>query len=587
MSRAPSSSALALLLVACVVVVLVATGLREYVITNDGPQHAFAGEVIAFGNPNYVQNTTPSANGGVQVYAAVRRLGGSTGLAQTVATDAPLVLWVVGFSALALVLDRRRWPLLLLGAASAFQFASVLGLLQFQLAMGAAMLVLAHECSSASLRRRDAVLVVGVFVVAWFHLIVIPMLALGVVVARATSPSPIAALFRGALAAAPAVVWTAAAVLRFRSVEEDYTHVAVEAWSLVDGLTAVVRDFLVDPPWRGVVAVGITVVAVASLRFMPARSKWLAVAGLLLVIATVLSPENLSSWQLLRPRFLPLGCAFLWVSLPLERLAPRWHALTAAACAVFALTSAGWWRHNLQSQEQQWAPAIAGLSQAPKQQGTWTPLVLVTDGDVELGRFSTWMHIGQLAALTLGGAPAYMQDINPINHQVHRIGAEAAPLYTPTFPGRWPKAWSAEGAERFRIVRALSTWSAPFRNIVAYARPDDVDAIRAGGLVIDSEQVVGFDRVVVTGHFVGCPIDVEFADATAGDVVELGFVPATTPVDAAIVRTGSDVVHFEHGPCGAIWVRSPSCAGEERLTGHADVDSATTTLRCQLVLQPE
>jgi hypothetical protein len=561
-----------------VVFACVAQGLPRNVLTNDGPQHSFAGEARVVANPLYDSISPPTSNGAVQTYEWVRRATHSTQVAQSAPVVLAIALWASGFAALALRLDRRRWPTVLFAGAGGIQFATAVGLVPFQLACGLALwaLVIGVDIRTAWRAAALACLLCGT---AWLHIFVVPLAAAGLVGLALGSAKPARAMALAAFSCIPAVAYAVLTALSFSSGRTPSAARDVDV-DVVDGVAALGRDFLFGPPWRAAVVLGLSAVALVLIVRVPTPSRRLGIVGMLVLAAAVIAPADLASWQIFRPRLLPLGFAFLWAAAPIEVLGRRSRWALAALGLAASISSGVWWHLRMETLDEKFSPAVAALAQAPQQHATWTPLVLVADGPMEPSRIAPWLHLGQLAALHIGGAPAYSHDSSPLVHHILRRGSDAA-LYSPTFPGRWPEAWNeADPARRARVITALSTWTAPFGQVVAYGRRDDIDAIVAGGVVVDDVKDVAFDRVVVAGHFVGCDIDVD-VEGGDGAIVELGFVPGESAVDVDVVDSG-DARRFIGGPCGRVWVRStPAC--REALGGRVVVDVAFDGLPTRVV----
>lgn len=596
--RAPSAGERALMLGAflvCAAVLVATVGDASYALHNDGPQHRFAAEVHhrhdepALGWQSIYQATWPTtARGALELHLLARTLGASSGLAHTVVIDVALVLWMAAFFALVVRLCPQRWPMALLGLATAFQLSYGLGTLPFLLGTSCALLVLAREVGAQrSSLGRDALLCGALLAIAAMHVMAAAMAGLFVVAVRAAGPRPVRDVGAAIVAGLPALVLDLAVVGELNAELSS----ASAPGAPLDAAVALVRDFVLGEPWRG----GCVLALAGVSALLLIREHWrrgrrelaLGAVALLFLGGTLFAPEDLGEWQLFRPRLLPLAFAALLALLPVERLPQRARLLLAGALFAFGVSSALAARAANERLELIFRPVIDGMRLAPPQPRTWAAVVTVVDEPVAPSRTTPWLHVAQLAALELGGRPAYAQDERPAAHGIVARNPSTS-LISPPFPGMWPKAWAADldGDRHAAVVRAFAAWGLAVDGLVVYGRADDRAALWAGGQDVSFVRELAFDRVVYATDSVGCVVDVEVRGPAEPLAVRIGFVPSEGPLEVALVGGADGVARFTRAPCGDVWIETDAapCAGADargRLRVEVDRRLQPVVVRCE------
>jgi hypothetical protein len=200
--------------------------------------------------------------------------------------------------------------------------------------------------------------------------------------------------------------------------------------------------------------------------------------------------------------------------------------------------------------------------------------------------------VAQLAAVDLGGRPAYMQDEEPTVHQI-LVRAPSTSLASAPLPVVWAKAWAADldGPRHFEVVRALAAWGLTVDGLVVYGRPDDRAALWAGGQDVVFARELAFDRVVYATDSVGCALDVEVRGPAEPLTVGVGFTPGDSALDVAVVDGAGGVARFTKAPCGAVWieVEGAPCVGADadgRLHVVVDRELQPAVARCERPFSP-
>ncbi len=587
-------------LIVCAVTIVATVGDASYALHNDGPQAVFSGEVHhRYHEPGlgwselFELHTPTSSRGALELHLAARALGAGPGLAHTIVLDIALLAWLCATFALVLRLCPRRWPMAIAGLATSFQLSFELGVLPFFLACSAGTAIVAFEVGAArpSLLR-DTTLAAALYVVARVHVHPAALAGLVVVALRAAGPRPLRGVVGAAAAGLPALTVALATLGGFSG----GTSAEPARWATLDGVVSWVRDFLPGDAWRGAVVLALAAASVALLvrerRARPRTELVLGGAAAVLLIAAAVVPEDVGGWQLFRPRLLPFAFVFLLALLPVERWPVRTRMLLACSLLAFGTASALQARASTARWERIFRPVVDALRVAPKQPRTWAALVTVVDEPVPPTRVTPWLHVAQLAAIDLGGRPAYLQDDEPTVHTI-LARAPSASLASPPFPGLWPKAWDAslDGDRHFEVVRAFAAWGQTVDGLVVYGRPDDRDALWAGGQDVTFALDVAFDRTVYATESVGCALDVLVTGPSEPLTVALGFVPGATALDVALVDGDGGVARFLRAPCGAAWIEldGPPCLGADaggRLRFDVDRSLQPAALRCERSFAP-
>lgn len=579
----------------CAVTIVASVDPAPPVLHNDGPQALFAAEVhhryrepaLAFADA-FTLHWPTTSRGPLELHLAARALGAGPWLAHAVVLDVALLAWLGATFALVLRLCPRRWPLGIVGLGTAFQLSFELGVLPFFLASSGALVVVAAEAGRTRSRlARDLAMAAALYLLARVHVLPCALAGVAVVAMRGAGARPVRDVVAAVLAGVPAllVAWTT--VGGFSGAPTD----AGGRWLTVDGPVALVRDFLPGPAWRGGVVLALAAISAALVvrerRTRPRVELALAVTAVLFLVVTMAAPEDLGGWQLFRPRLLPLAFAFLLALLPLERLSTRDQALAAVALLLFGLHGALQSRAEVARWRRIFAPVVAGLRLAPPQPRHWATLVTVVDEPVPPTRITPWLHVAQVAAIDLGGRPAYLQDDEPALHTLLATTPSTS-LVSPPFPGMWPKAWAADrdGERHAAVVRAFAAWGLAVDGLVVYGRLDDAEALWAGGQDVTFAQELAFDRVIYATDSVGCVVDVEVSGPAEPLTVGIGFVPGDDPLDVAVVNGSAGVARFTRAPCGDVWVEldGARCSGADargRLRAQVDRRMQPAVIRCE------
>jgi hypothetical protein len=350
----------------------------------------------------------------------------------------------------------------------------------------------------------------------------------------------------------------------------DWTHVWPGPWILA-------KCFLGGPAWR---AWPLTILAIASpvlvfaLRGSKIRpeDRALLIAGCLLLVATVVLPLDIRSWDFFSVRFLPMGVFCLVAAIPLERVAAvsRRRAI-AGGLLAYAAASMLWALHYNRELDARSADALSGLQANLTRNGPRLPIVL----DPHLGRpyeereadmpyaLPLW-NLGQLYATSQGGL---VPNVFAVNERIHHVlyNEEWDTAY-PAIPDR-SLTWGLELAKpenagntnlRGAITTFAGIYGAAFQDIILWGRPEDGDLLIHRGYVPEWRQ-----GGLMIARFEGCPLSLTLpASVTRDDalVVEMGWYPLWDGARRFRVNTDDEtrdpvVVPIAHAPCGSVWLR--------------------------------
>jgi hypothetical protein len=560
-----------IVVVACVAVFVVSswpTLTHPLVFSNDGPQHLLQGFVHThYDDPRFgfdevfALNEPLTSRGYLDLFRWLEPIVGWYSAHRAILLVAQ-ALWCSGWAALALRLHRDRWPFALLGCATGIQWAYWVGVLPFYLALGAALWSL-HLVVSRPARWHYG-LVAGALVICC-QLHVFPVVLAGSVLVVVGAARGWRDLALTILAGLPSLLFS-----HYVSSLSKHQDAAVIWDNTLDPVRALVAQFFCGDVVVGVVFLGLAAIAlVAVWRSGDARSRAIAGVGFVFCVGGYLAPWSIRGWQLVAPRFLPFGYAFLFCAAPLERVSPRARAVIAVIVLAVVGGHASWaWRFH-QSLDNDTEPVLALARQLPPQTGhAWGMLVTCGDLDgVEAAHtdddnptdLEAWLHLAQVLAVDLGGHPSYTQALDPSMHAIlarlQKVGLSTTPAWSPT----WPQL--DEVVREQRITGILDMISRITPNLVFVGFSGDEALVEQAGFRITARVDDGV-RTAVTATFVGCDVTVLVPPDAA--LVEAGAMPWT---EAAVTRV-PDVegyVRFHRVSCGPHWIRTDGrpCGGSQ------------------------
>jgi hypothetical protein len=565
----------------------------SFLLTNDGPEHLFAGFVHNhFDDPAYafgdyvVLNLPATSHGFVQIFALVEPwLGWRAGYAATLVVIAEL--WGLAFFAVVVALDRRRWPLGLAGFALALQWAFWIGLLPFQLSTAFALGAIAtgvyraRGASAADGRTQsgaDVVTAALLLLAALCHPLPAALGGGMLVLVALLGPPGRRATRLGVLALCGAPAALVALTAR------DAVG-GPSSWApVVERLTLPLDHFASGPAWRGgvVVVAALVGIVVAATRGA-ALDRALALAAAILLAIAIASPMTASGWEFFSPRFLPLGLSVPVALLPLERLDGRARTAALLCVGAFVVGSFVWAGRFHRELDRLTAPALAVLDDVKPRPAFRQPLILrKLDAPLPVPAMAPLLHMARTYAVVAGGTVPYGHDsLSPLHHLLRRPELPA-PINAGYLPGlqRVPRQ-DDELRWRFKLTH-LAQWSRRTGgDVIVFGDGEDLDAFVAAGYVAEARA----ERVMLA-RFAGCAASIVVDGVFGAGSVEVSRDDGELDVQIPFEGADGALQTFTPGGllCGPVHVRaSPPC-----LEGDADgvvatlAPGAPTTVVCTL-----
>jgi hypothetical protein len=576
---------------ALAIVTVIAFWVVDYLPTNDGPDHAFAG---------YIENHWQSlderdrafvllhgqltAHGFRVVYVPLERWLGWRDALRTTETVWALVFALGVLTLFTALAPGRRW-LGLLGFPAAFQWSLYMGLISYWAAIGVGLTTLAVALRSPRWRLFDRFVVASLlFFTALLH--VFPSLLVGAtlgvaVLVRAERRALLRELGALALMSAPTL-----AVVMLTLVAGQGSDGVVDDSTFASRLALAPQVFAVGPVWRWVPFFALALVGygtgLARLRALSPAERALVVVGPICLGLATFSPTHLEHWQFFSPRFIALGVIFGIALVRFEALAGAARRAAACSLCLFCALALGWSVTFHRDLASACAPALAGLK-APVHRSGYTVFLPLrgcySETPVEhvpyVPRTAPLWKAASLYAIVQGGLSSALHGVP----ELHSLTLLSGPITPQLFLGGWARRWeeliSAPGPrtpererDAFVLVTEMAEKAATNDNLVVYGRRAERMLILERGFVTDWE-----DEWLSLAHFVGCPFEVELPPGWASALVEYGWWPHADPLVRLRSRERSDDavrVTLPRSPCGPIWIRVT--ADDGRHCAGADAD---------------
>lgn len=550
-----------------------------YLPTNDGPQHVFAGvaanhlDEAARGYGRYLERRQPITSLGFHALFSTLELVLPWRVALTTTLATIVLLWGGGYTTLARLVRPERAVLGLLGFAMALGWPLYMGLFSFALGTALGFWILAFALWRRPAQPLDRIaLALALVIQAMAHLFTAQATALALVaLTLSCSPKERRLKELGLLAlvglptmgiAALTLTSGASALFTTDMATADLATTASDFGPL-DRVALLAETFVSGPWWRGgapvLLAIGGLAWTARSWRDAPALERGLAVAGAILLVLAVAVPFDITGWEYLGPRFIPLGVSLGILLVPIERLGrPRWAMASVALWSLAAVAWAGWFHRALYRRCE---IALSGLDAPVTRSG---PRLGVTfDLTAGLPSHDRWrqadvpfikplLNLGQLYAASQGGVPSWLFTSRPELHPI-AFSDEGRRSYPPVHDAvaiTDPEVLG-DPARRGELVAFLAALGSHFEDVVLSATPADVDGLAARGYALDHRRE-GF----ALARFVGCPMTVSLATEAPLDaplVVRCGYSLAQPPSGLWIVPEGTPPVD------GAIVVDAARC----------------------------
>ena len=472
---------------------LISTGLLRVslVLGNDALAHLMNGWLgnhlkdIGAGYSSYWERGFPVTSRGYhELFGLLEPLcGWRTAHALTI--DVILHVWIVGFALLVRALHGRLTVVALFGPATALSWSFFIGLYPFVLSSGLALMAIAFWWSRPSHKRLVDFALVSLMLLLTAAAHPLPAILGGILVLAAERRLAARNLVGLVIAGIPAVIVS----LLARMSTSDSGLTGVSLWLPFHERVLDLADrFAGGPLWRGLFPIVVAVAGVAIGVRRPQRVLVVLAAALLL--ASLALPWQWGGWQFASTRPLPMAFAVLAASLELPRIAQRraLHLAIVGAFVVTALASTVWGVLTLQQIDEDNRPFLTALDSFPRSPAhRITVVVTRPPSPPSIERIAPLLHVGQLAALQLGGSDHYAQDRTPSIHSMLRV-PHACDRAVPTKSDMARAMDSNDPSARRELVLALLGTARPHDEVLVLGAPDDQALLESAGFTVVAAQ---------------------------------------------------------------------------------------------------
>jgi hypothetical protein len=557
-----------------------------YLVTNDGPQHSFVAYVanhLADGGwaDSYRLNTTLTSNGYHQIVTLLEPHLGLEDAHQTYVLFAVLLwawcwfLWLRHLRPAGSLVPLIAFP-------AALQWTVWIGLYPFLTASALIPVALwmGDALTKAPGWRRGVALTVLLLLIAYLHAFA-AMIAgsvaflLAVVERRGV---------RGLVALALSGVPVAGYVLIFASQSRLLESGGGTAWEFHTNVVSLVfEDFLPGPAWHRIVFACLSVLSLLTFRGSPRIA-----VGVLVVATGVLFPVDLSGWELIKQRLVPLGTLLVVSGL---RSVPIIELLVGVVVVVVGADRVVWahgFHERLYSDFEVHLRLARHVSLPTSKPMNWALVGATGDPYPSLEETvvggSGILHLTQAAAPHLGGTPFFSHHADESVHHIIRTTEPGRRWLGPVHPPTWISKIAGDVAPRTRELSlsgyiASLTW---LDALVIVGKPSDRETIEDVGYRVEREVSEGETNIyVVTPDLESCTWHL-FVDGPAQQVTVLvGFGAEQTVRDAVVVDTNTPL-ELRGLPCGPSWLSVDLGCEEARQNDRLYVLPRTAMTRCTL-----
>jgi hypothetical protein len=348
--------------------------------------------------------------------------------------------------------------------------------------------------------------------------------------------------------------------------------------------------FLPGPTLMRAAFLLVIVLAVASAVRSERRRHISLAMGLLLLCIGLILPLDWSGWELIRPRLLPTAFMMIIGSAVVPR---RFITIVAIGAVSFSIWRVSW-AADLHRKAADELKAVIEITEGVDLRGQrWT--YVVTDGppshvydDVRLA--GSTLHLAQMVAPHIGGAPYFSHDGDATMHHIlvrdERPKTWMGSLHKPEYVRG---AWDPITHRRVRDLH-ISTYlaSLSFLDVVLlYGLPGDAELLKEAGYRVEELKRDQSGHVLVAGRFVGCTWNIHIDGLQEPTVVTMGFALAEDMQDAWIVDVAGEL-RVDGAPCGPAWFSvEAGCREEHGAAGHVPVRPTTDAqdLGCHVLPQ--
>lgn len=540
----------------------------DFLPSNDGPQHAFAGYVKSHfrdadaGWPAvYEVNDPPTSNGYMDVFVPLEGLFGLQ-RAHQLTVVAIMLFWAMGWFFWLRGEGGRGSFLALMAFPCALQWGLWIGLYPF-------------VCSSAfipialMIRRRwgltgpiGIVLALMLVGIARIHIFGAALCGLVLVGACLADSRPMRAMVLTVLIGAPSFLYTL-----WVSAQSTMLSKTGATWDVPYSVVDLFMEFFLPGPraMQVLVLVVLAGAVVAAIKTDRRRHVFLAL-GLSLMSVGLLLPLDWSGWELIRPRLLPTAFMLILGAAVIPKRG-------VVVVAVVVLAVSAWrvqWSARLHAAAAaELKPAIDITSGVDLRGLRWT--YVVTDGPVshvydDVRLAGTFLHLAQMVAPHVGGAPYFSHDGDGTMHHILAHDERPSPwLGALRQPEYVRGAWDPTTNRRMRELH-LSTYfsSLSFLDaVLVYGLPGDGDVLREAGYRVTELKADASGHRLFEGRFEGCSWNIQIDGLKEPTVVVTGFGLAHEMQDAWIVDVAG-ALRIDGVPCGPAWFSVEAGCREER-----------------------
>ena len=555
-----------------------------YLPTNDGPAWVFATHAENhYSDPGapysawFVPAPEFASRGLTLFYAPFEGwLGWDRGLRVALSLMALLSAW--GFFFLARTLHPDRRAVGLLGFPLALSWSMYMGFWPFAVATGLGFFVLALAVRPPEptwkQRALVAALLLGQAVAHVFAAVLTGSALVFLRMAQAPRGKRLSELGRVALTGLPAFAVLVACVALARNLAGAPLAQGGARLPWPNAIAVLPRTIAPGPLGRALL-VTLAVVSAATFAAIRARrpatnatDRGLGLAAVLLLLAAVLAPFQITGWQAFSQRFFPLGIALAFLVVPVEQLRPAVRRVTAPVLFALALLWLGT-TYPFHVRLAKLCPdAIAGLFAPLRMHGAVMPVILgatelpvYNRTDAEVPLMDPLLHMGCLYATAHGGLPLGSFAGNVAVHPfTERPDAQRPP--EPDF-GRYYEAINSHAFHhdalfRHKVEDELASFGVFYDAVVVLgARPDDLALWRERGYVADWAE-----GTALVAHFEPCSVDFTVPRSAVSPTptfdLHVGDIGLWSGVHVPFVVGDDGLAHFKlaPAPCGDVAVRA-------------------------------
>lgn len=554
---------------ACIAAVSWSVLCVDFVPSNDGPQHTFAGFVklnsaIARTEwaANYAPNNPLTSNGYMDLFLILEPRVGVELAHQSIILSV-LLLWSFGWF---FWVRSHVGPYSMLGFIAfplSLQWIFWVGLYPFLLSSAFIPFVLLVRRRAGLEPSAMAVISVTLVFMARIHLFGAAMTGVILVFMCLADANRSKAFIRTTLVGLPSIVYTYLIGRNSETLEGGSGAV----WDVpYDAVDLFLEFFLPGPlPMQLAFLALVALAAVAGLRAQ-GEHRLLLGTGLTMLVVGLALPIDWSGWELVRPRLLPTAYLLIIGSAVVPR---RFNIAVATAVLMFAGWRFTWVTQLHRAAAEELAPMLKVAEALEMRDKRW--LYVVADGPTppaysDIHLTTGFLHLTQMVAPRSGGMPFFSHDGDKgIHHIILKERRKRKWLGPVQLPSVVMVAWSPFISRRLRDLHISSYLSsmAWLDAIAVYGLPADGQTLADAGFAVRKVADSDDGHSLFVGEFVGCTWDLSIEGLREDTVVTIGFGTSTDMQDAFLVDVAGKL-RIEDVPCGPSWFSVEAGCIEER-----------------------